>query len=51
MVVLALCVLAFLMLFFGFEMLLTMGLPALLAKLEEITVSPDPTDDDARRPA
>lgn len=33
MVVLALCSLAFLMLFFGFEMLLTMGLPALLAKL------------------
>lgn len=33
MIVLALCALAFLMLFFGFEMLLTMGLPALLAKL------------------
>ena len=33
MIVLALCALALLMLFFGFEMLLTMGLPALLAKL------------------
>ena len=33
MIVAGLCVLAFLMLFFGFEMFLTMGLPALLAKL------------------
>src|SRR4030065_185855 len=41
MIVVALCVLAFLMLFFGFEMLLTMGLPAVLAKLAFYPHMPD----------
>src|SRR3990172_1449462 len=41
MIVAALCVLAFLMLFFGFEMLLTMGLPAVLAKLAFYPHMPD----------
>jgi C4-dicarboxylate transporter, DctM subunit len=41
MIVLALCVLAFLMLLFGFEMLLTMGLPAVLAKLAFYPQMPD----------
>ena len=41
MIVVALCALAFLMLFFGFEMLLTMGLPAVLAKLAFYPHMPD----------
>lgn len=41
MIVVALCVLAILMLFFGFEMLLTMGLPAVLAKLAFYPNMPD----------
>lgn len=41
MIVASLCALAFLMLLFGFEMFLTMGLPAVLAKLALYQSMPD----------